>query len=469
MITVRFKRLRKNLSLSLPLSIFVLLAGSAFSRLSLALLHGPIITDDSFRYLPVRSGGEGFDWLGTQGSPAPLIQIINFLPRTPSLLIQVGFSALAWGTMAIIFSDQALSSRSRLLRSGVIVLLSWLPFIVLYDLSVLTDSVSISGAVLFIATAYSFVFPPKTKHFRIYAQRYMTLGFMCSCLARPVNFLLLAPVLVAAIILRKQVISRKRFFHLVSNFGAVALAVVLLSLGGRGSDMEYLRSINRLAWRSSEIYLAAAEQNGLVFCDQTSRRHLVENFEASFQHIHFGPLRFRTMGGDREVQSNYARNYIAALECQSVESWLRSRSSSPLAMFFASPVENLRQWWADLPSQQLSDSGRFSGAGNRIESLAIPLATFTVVLLLLANAVRSRLNKVGLWDGGERRQRARFLSVIVLATISFSVITWSADQMEVGRHFLPAPLVILMALLLLLPSRPRGEEKIVHSSEVGTP
>lgn len=388
--------------------------------------------------------------MGARGSPAPLVQVIWFLPEPIGLLVQVGFSAFAWGTLAIAFCERASSEKLRLIQVTFILLLSWLPLVVVHDLSILTESISLSGAVLLVAAAHSYVVPSRSSYLRGQALLLMTVGLFSSCLARPINFILLAPIFLAAIALRK--VNGRRKWSLGLGFALVALALFasFVSFTGRDSEIEYFRSVNRLAWRSSPNYLAAAEQQGLVFCDQNSRLQVIENYEASYQQLGFGPLRFRVMGGERQQSSEYARDYIASLECPSVQSWLRSDRSSFLAMFLASPKENIRQWWTDFPSQNFSDSGRFSPLVNRIESLVIPLTTVFVAVALGTKALKARQDTRRLWSKDSRRRRRWLLGATLLAVVSFSLITWAADQMEVARHFLPAPLVLLASLLLNL-------------------
>lgn len=421
--------------------------GCLLARFAVTIAAGPAFADDSTRYVSARQFVLDIDLWGIDGQASPLVQTVWTLPANLALVVQALVSGFAWLMLAVVGLRRLGRSPWAMAYSVVLMVLAGWPVVWAYDTFALTESMSISGSVLCVAGAFGILFSQSPA---ACPDRFWTVflcGYLIAMTARPVNAVLLLPLCLVVLISRRRQDKRAT----VTAGSLLVIGVTLyggvLLFNASHSDMETFRAVNRLAWRSSDAYVKAAEKNGLGFCDESQRQQLLENYEGAYEYRTAGLLTFRRLGGERQPQVAFAREYLRALPCPAVQDWLGSGQSSALRIALADPLEMLRQYGLDLASVLRTSAPRYSlGLPSEAGRLFYPLANLSLLVLLSGRVVRTLCRKTGGRDTPLAPVVA--LGVLLLSALAHSFATWAVDAMEVGRHFLPTPAVLGPALLL---------------------
>lgn len=442
----------------------MLMAVSILVRFIVTIASGPAFAGDSSRYVRSDLNGAGIDLLGSQGHAAPLVQMVWALPTRVALVLQASISAAAWCILAFV-GLRVIRSR---LRATVFVLtlgtMAWWPVVWGFDTLALTESLSISGSLLCVAGAFAILIDSSgsARPWR-FGSLSLALGYAIAMTARPVNIVLLLPLCVYALVGRGRPSKGYSFATAAVVVACMSGYGVLLALNASNSVIEDFRSVNRIAWRSSNEYLDAAARNGLVFCEDAQRQQISENFNAAYEYRQVGPLTFRQLGGDRQPQVEFARQYVQFLDCPEVQSWLSSSDASAIRMTLTAPLEMLRQYRLDLASIALTPVPRFSpdlpGEAHR---LFYPAVNLSLLVPLAGQAMRSLRRRNVAIDIGVQLSVVAALALLLLSAVAHSFVTWAVDAMEVARHFLPTPVVLGPALLLGVVGLARSETPVVE-------
>jgi hypothetical protein len=413
---------------------------------------GPMIYSDSVRYAPLGESTPDLDLLGTYGNGTPLVQIIWRLRPPLPLVIQAVASGAAWAFVTCI---GLVVIRSRFLTTAwfaVLMVIFWSPLIVFADASILTESLAISGSLACLAGAFCLVNERarSTVPMRFLCVA-MVAGFGVAVLSRPVTLVALAPTAFMTCVLAWR---RSRQFALLIS-GIVILGIFvygfILSANVARSPSEVFRAENRLELRASPQWIEAAKRTGFVDCPALPSSELISSAERAYVWYSIGPLKFRRLehGSDSTLR-------VRERQCPGIIQWLEARHLTASEQLIYAPRDTMSGYMAD-------------GLRLWIErSLGVPPIPLWVqrtaprVTLLFDMAAVALLAVVVFRTWRLRR----FVSIpawswlLVGVTVSswfvYSLVIWLADESEVGRHFLPIPVVLgplaLLAVAVLWPN-----------------
>jgi hypothetical protein len=124
-------------------SMRVVVVVVAILRAAAALIHGPLITEDSYRYALASTWLDTLQpWKGF--GPGVLVQVLAVLPLPAMVAVQALMCGLLWGWASLLAAERAVGGPSKLAFASVIAL-SLSPWVLFWDSNVLTEALSIAG------------------------------------------------------------------------------------------------------------------------------------------------------------------------------------------------------------------------------------------------------------------------------------------------------------------------------------
>lgn len=466
-------------------TLLLVVAASALARLVFALAVGPLTFPDSWRYLG------GIDLVGTDGNPAPLVQAVWMLDATLALAIQVLLASAAWGLLALVAAQLPSSRRWAWAVALGVLAWSWNPLALSFDAAAMTESLTLT-AVLSTTTAAFLLVVPRLRG--VLPSR-VTVGLLvggavAAMLSRPVAMVLVLPLVGVVALLRwfrtraerRELRVRRRDMrrnmtgvadswrsYRPSRRALAAAGVLLVVAGWAGASQldgnrvnGPLYASNTLAWRGTTTVLAAARAEGMPACPQLPPAAMLDLTRDSWRVHRVGPLVWR------EPSIRFLMDRKAILtRCPAVARWLSGAPAVTAAWVASAPDEALDQYLSDLPVQWMAPAV-FSWSPTTIarEAAVRLVVDVAAALVLVASfgfvaATWLRGQVPGRWRrrrgfaGSTWSAAAPGTGAVLLLVAGmmgswglYSMVAWFGDAMELGRHFLPIPLLGVPVALL---------------------
>jgi len=437
-------------------------------RVFVVALIGPTFAPDSSRYL--KEGLLALDLTGADGSPAPLVQLVWLTPIPLPVLIQATASGVCWGLLALAVSRIPASGRVALAGFLIVTAFSWLPMVVSFDTLALTDSLSISGLVLAMASVIAGLTGPPPRLRSTTWPVLLAVGVAMAVLSRPTNLLLATPIALAALVLSQDSpiggswLRDARRGRAVQVGAALTIVVVslygvFLGIGAGGSSTEGFRAENRLALRASPAFLGAAKVAGLPQCPSLPLKVLSQNSQLAYTYLGIGPLQQRLILPNNQDARDAALGQVRNTDCLEMTAWLAQGHMTPFETALGAPVDTLRQYALDqlaqwTPVMQWDIDKRL----RLFDPAFIVVGTITALAYLASVLIVNARRRGGTWRQVPRRV-VLLVTTALLSTLAFSFGTWIVDAIELGRHFLPASILAAPALFVLAIALSEGAER----------
>ncbi len=388
-----------------------------------------------------------FDYLGVGGNGAPLVQLLWRLPNSLALGIQSAISGAAWAfaTLAALAVIQTrLGAKAWLLTAT---LMFWSPHVVIADASVLTESLAISGSLAALTAAICLASERATRVVPIRVLvAVMAAGFSVAILSRPVTLVFLAPCVITAWLLTW----RKTNWDFRAASGLLIFTAAaygsLLGISAAGSPSEVFRAENRLAFRASPEWIDAAERTGFSDCPELTSADLIAAAERAHVWVSIGPLSFRRLAKDYDP-----RLAVRNTDCSGIVDWVsdghltyvEQLKYAPAATFHGYFTDGLRLWF-----ERSFTPERVPVEFQKLGPVVASTFCSASLMLLAYNSLKSwRMRGEGLTAKSSRVWVVA--SMGFLGFLVYSLVIWLSDPIELGRHFLPIPVVLAPFVFLV--------------------
>jgi FtsH-binding integral membrane protein len=397
-------------------SMRVVVVVVAILRAAAALIHGPLITEDSYRYALASTWLDTLQpWKGF--GPGVLVQVLAVLPLPAMVAVQALMCGLLWGWASLLAAERAVGGPSKLAFASVIAL-SLSPWVLFWDSNVLTEALSIAALALVCVAAVRLCTTPD-------AMLPLLVGVVVAGLTRPYVATLVVPIaLVGLAISHRLKVAPLLLVTFVLCFAGLQLWA-FSSSGPVSEQISMVQAKNRFGSRFHVAgYLEAARSHGMPEC------------AAATSHPQ-----------DPAAVRAFRRDPLTL--CPSLKPWLGKGGLPWLEELRLLPgplvVEAVRPdyWsWSPLGTYVIDDPSagpvwRWIGTDWRLAAIN----RSTVGFLLAVTGAGLALSR-----GPERC----VVATVVLLSVAVGGHAWLIDGAEYWRHTLPAllpPAIVGAALL----------------------
>jgi hypothetical protein len=419
--------------------VVVFLAASIVLHCVVTLWLGPMIFNDSVRYTALGPWHPAIDVLGVDGTGSPFVQLVWLLPIPLALVAQSILGGLVWAFATIAGLVVIPSRRVAIGWLAVFTLMYWQPRVLLLDAAIASESLTISGSLACVtgSVCVSNARARQAVPLPVVCIA-MVGGFGVAVLSRPVTLIALAPIMFVAFLLAWRDGCRRPLLVLCAF--AITAYGVLLSANVAHSSSEVLRAQDRLALRATPEMIAAAHQTGFTDCPELTSDQLIKSARDAYHWYPIGPLQIRRPGDEKPPT-----DAVYNTQCSGISNWVKARHLTPVEQLVYIPGDAVSGYISDVFNLWLEHA--FSPDPIRFGPI------FTVLFDLAALTTLG----VSAW----RRQGPARVWILVgtafLSWFAYSIAVWLSDPVELGRHFLPIPVVLapfaFSAALFLWPER----------------